>query len=269
MRKVIWSNKAIVIIVVMAMLSSMGMVGCSNVSDNKNVGTAANAAQTPEAESEESGEEDVQQTETVPTEEPESTLEPTTEPTPEEEVVELPEIDERYEYHLYCFNVKEPVIGLNAPEGWEYAGGSTSNDILLSLDLMRTNKGYLESIFIIEEHEAVANPLETDMQSVVAPQIVLEQEEKAIIDTAFGKAQIYWAAMAFQDIYDIHDGGAGEEIQEIEGEKYFIVYREVAAMSIDKGNAKDQHQVFFYSDSYNNLYSGILEEVLPQMLEPQ
>lgn len=268
MKKKIWSNKAIVIIAVIAMLLSLGMVGCGNASDNKNAETAADVAQTPEAENEESGEEDVQQTDTAQTEEPESTPEPTQEPTLEEEVVELPEIDERYEYHLYCFNVKEPLIGLYAPEGWEYAGGSTSNDILLSLDLMRIDKGYLESIFIIEEHEAVANPLETDMQSAI-PQIVFEKEEKAIIDTAFGKAQIYWVAMAFQDIYDIHDGGAGEEIQEIEGEKYFIVYREVTAMSIDKGNAKDQHQVFFYSDSYNDLYSGILEEVLPQMLEPK
>lgn len=274
MRKVIWSNKAIVIIVVMAMLSSMGMVGCSNVSDNRNAETAANIAQSPEAESEESGEEDVQQTETVPTEEPESTPEPTIEPTPEEEVVELPEIDERYEYQFCCFDDSVtsgpyvPLIGLNIPEGWEaFVNGSLDGNTATYMSFTERAQGYYYTIWVECEHLA-QNPLETDEQAAV-PYIILEKEEKTVIDTAFGKAEIFWISRACQDDarYDVNKNLYEDRAYEEDGKKYAVDYEEVAVMSISKGGSKEQ--IFFRCCGCDDSYGGVLEEVLPQMLEPQ
>lgn len=261
-------------VAVMTTLLILGMAGCGNVSDDRSQETLESSVHNSDVETGESSGGSTQQTEkVVRTEEPKPTSEPTPEPTPEEEKLELPEIDERYEYHLYCFEADKetPLIGINNLEERGWTGvESASGDRCTGVSFLRVREGVdVESLEIhCKNPYFEGNPLESNKEAVV-PRIVLDKEKKATVDTAFGKAEIYWLSMAYQDIYDAY---SNDEIQEIDGEKYWIEFTEEAVISIDNDQVFFSYHYLDYSDNQykeGDQYKGVLEEVIAQMLEPK
>lgn len=271
MKRQIWSKKTVIMIVMMATLVIWGMTGCGSNSDKGSQEAAADSTQEEKEGSEEEGAkqtENIVSTETpMPTQEPAPTEESVPQPAPEEEKVELPEIDERFEYHLCCDDTLIPVIGINNIEGGEWTAVESTignGDIYYTTGVSFLKTG--ESIMTHCSHPD-SNPLETNKNTFI-PQIILDKEKMATIDTAFGEAEIYWVSTAFQDVNDDHSGSY--EIQEIDGKKYWIRFNEIASIPlIDDQIFFTYHYIDMDTYEEGKQYRGVLEEVIPQMLEPK
>ncbi len=259
MKNNVWKQRMIVMVILLGLI----LVGCGGKESEqeKQVETVVPSEETEEEEKE-------QVEETVVSE---SVITP--EPTDAPKEIELPEIDEKYAYHLYSaeevgVSGAKPIIGINVPEGWVYDGVGMSESIdngpefLIAMTLQGTDIDISHIPFLevgLDDTPAFDPTVEIKVEGIRS--IIINQEERAVLETPFGEAKVYWMVVGYEREDEFFDDFPEEKMYEENGVKYLVSSMEVAIIKIGT------HKAIFKGS--NDSYEGVLEETVPQMLQAQ
>lgn len=255
-------EKCLVFVAVLAILAAMGCGSAEKSETQAEADGTVEQNKDANTEIEESGAEgfdeaEIQGEESVP--------EPTATP-------ELIEIDERYEYRLYCSKMHTPemeeigpIIGFNLPsgEGWEINTSGSTGDFPTRYDIDLRNEvgawAFYMTISCDEDYD-----LELLENEIGNPdgRFIINREELASLETPFGEAKIYGVTdgMRIEESsgnYEFYEKNG--EIYEANGIKYVTSYSEVGEIEIGT------HKVIFVGNP--GLTGIILEEIIPQLFQ--